>query len=87
MKGNAPQAVYDTFAGMPARADLVQMFEHIMTLAGEPAFTPSETPSGFIETVTKESLQAMQKDPKYWRDKDPAFVRQVSAGFRKLAKG
>lgn len=85
MKGNATQEVYGVFASMPATAGHVKMFEHIMTLAGEPAFVPSETPSGFIEGVTKESLMSMQKDPKYWREKDPAFVRQVRAGYRKLA--
>jgi hypothetical protein len=85
MKGNAPQEVYDAFARLPATADLVKMFEHVMTLSGEPAFQPSETPAGFTETVTKESLQAMQRDPRYYRTKDPIFRAQVSAGFRKLA--
>ena len=87
MRGNAPQEIYDAFARIPATAATIKMFEHIMTLAGEPVFTPSETPAGFTEGVTKESLQAMQKDPRYWKAKDPVFIRQVQAGFRKLANG
>ncbi|MDR1826475.1 MAG: hypothetical protein LBQ49_02160 [Rickettsiales bacterium] len=31
-------------------------------------------------------LRAMMKDPKYWRDQDPEFVRKIEAGFKKLYK-
>ena len=27
-------------------------------------------------------LQSMMRDPKYWRDRDPAFVRKVTEGFK-----
>jgi hypothetical protein len=30
------------------------------------------------------TLQAMMRDPKYWRDHDPALVAKVSAGFARL---
>ncbi len=30
------------------------------------------------------ALRALMKDPKYWREKDPAFVRKVSDGFRQV---
>ena len=29
-------------------------------------------------------LTAMMKNPKYWRDKDPAYIAKVTAGFEKL---
>jgi hypothetical protein len=29
-------------------------------------------------------LQSMMRDPKYWRDQDPAFVAKVTEGFRKM---
>lgn len=31
-------------------------------------------------------LVTMMKNPKYWRDKDPAFIARVTAGFEKLYK-
>ena len=31
-----------------------------------------------------EDIQSMMRDPRYWRDKDPALVRKVTEGFQKL---
>lgn len=31
-----------------------------------------------------QDLQSMMRDPKYWRDKDPSFVRKVTEGFQKI---
>ena len=38
-----------------------------------------ETPA-----IDQDTLRAMMKDPKYWRDKDAAFVKKVSDGFRQV---
>jgi len=32
-------------------------------------------------------LQAMMRDPKYWRDQDPSFVSKVTQGFEKIYGG
>ena len=32
----------------------------------------------------KKDLQSMMDDPKYWRDKDPAFIAKVTEGFKNL---
>lgn len=32
-------------------------------------------------------LQSMMRDPKYWRDKDPAFVAKVTEGFQSIYGG
>ena len=32
-------------------------------------------------------LQSMMRDPKYWRDKDPATVAKVTEGFEKAYGG
>lgn len=34
--------------------------------------------------LTKAELDAMMQDPKYWRQKDPAFIAKVTEGFRQL---
>jgi NAD-dependent DNA ligase len=31
-------------------------------------------------------LKSMMRDPKYWRDKDPAFVAKVTDGFKRIYK-
>ncbi len=31
-----------------------------------------------------QDLQSMMRDPKYWKEKDPAFVRKVTDGFKKI---
>ena len=30
------------------------------------------------------ALRRMMQDPRYWRQRDPAFVQQVTEGFRRL---
>ena len=40
---------------------------------------PDKTP----QSGDKE-LHAMMRDPKYWRDRDPAFVAKVTDGFKRL---
>lgn len=40
-----------------------------------------------VDSVTQESLDAMTRDPRYWRERDPAFVARVTAGFQKLYGG
>lgn len=36
------------------------------------------------EDVSGAELKAMMKDPRYWRDQDPAIVEKVREGFRRL---
>lgn len=36
------------------------------------------------EAAGEGDLIAMMKNPKYWRDKDPAFIAKVTEGFEKL---
>ncbi len=34
--------------------------------------------------VTEADLTAMMRDPRYWRDREPEFVRRVKDGFGRL---
>ena len=36
------------------------------------------------ENLTDETLRNMMRDPKYWRDQDPEYVRKIENGFKKL---
>lgn len=35
----------------------------------------------------EEELRTMMRDPRYWRTREPDFVRRVTEGFRKLVEG
>jgi hypothetical protein len=38
-------------------------------------------------SITEDSLKEMMRDPRYWSKSDPAFVREVETGFKKLYGG
>jgi len=37
-----------------------------------------------VDASGERDLQAMLRDPRYWRDRDPAFIAKVTEGFRRL---
>jgi len=49
---------------------------------GEPSLLRDGQGSG--GPVSEEGLKALMRDPKYWRDHDPATVEQVKRGFETL---
>ncbi len=36
------------------------------------------------ENLSDDALRNMMRDPKYWRDQDPEYVRKIENGFKKL---
>lgn len=36
------------------------------------------------DALDEKALHAMMRDPKYWRDKDPAYIQKVTDGFKDL---
>ncbi len=42
------------------------------------------TDKNATENLTDETLRNMMRDPKYWRDHDPEYVRKIENGFKKL---
>ncbi len=77
---------YNTFADIPASANMVKFFESVMELNGQPKFNMTSA-TEFQETITKEDLQAAQRDPKYWQNGgDPAHVAKVRAMAEQLAR-
>lgn len=79
----SPEA-YQVFAKIPASAEVVQLYEELMELNGQPQFNMVDSNS-FQEEITEADLKSMQQDPKYWREQDPAFIAKVRAGFDRLA--
>lgn len=57
---------------------------HRMMEGREPGLAPrAEAPAASDET----ELRAMMRDPRYWRTREPEFVRRVTDGFRRLVGG
>lgn len=74
---NLPDDVLDSLASS---------YDGVMTLfqmmkGKDPSFQGADSISGALDEA---GLNSMMKDPKYWRDKDPAFVAKVTQGFEGL---
>jgi hypothetical protein len=61
-------------------------------MSGKPCFMDlisevyvSDTPPAVKETA--EELREMMRDPRYWRTREPEFVKRVTEGFRALVGG
>lgn len=65
--------------------NLSSSYEGVMALyrmmKGEDAVSPRGADAA---SLNETDLRSMMRDPKYWRQKDPAFVARVSAGFREV---
>lgn len=83
--GNLSEEAYNAFANVPASAPMVKLFEELMELNGQPQFNMTSD-SEFQERISREDLMSMQNDPRYWKEKDPAFISKVRAGFAQLSR-
>lgn len=66
--------------------NLAGSFEGVMALyrlmrGEEPVMTRDDETTA---TGDERALQTMMRDPRYWKTKDPAFVAQVTEGFRRM---
>lgn len=74
---NLPAAAVD---GLSSSFEGVIALHRMMT-GQEPT---AVTGDGGAETVNEGDLHGMMRDPRYWRERDPAFVTRVTEGFRRL---
>ena len=70
-----------TMAGMVFRGE--EGHENCMDLISE--VYVSDTPPGV--KYTEAQLREMMRDPRYWRTREPEFVKRVTEGFRALVGG
>jgi len=70
----ALDAIASTFDGVVALHEMMRSSEPTMIGDSEQSFGP----------ITREQLNAMVADPRYWRERDPQFIQRVSDGFAKL---
>jgi hypothetical protein len=78
----------DVLDSLASSYDGVMMLHRMM----QGQSTQGNSPSGFgasAQSATsgpldEDSLHSMMRDPKYWRDRDPSFIKKVTEGFRTL---
>jgi len=80
-QANLPEEVLETLSGT---------FEGVLALhnmmkSGEPGIAPGADGAGDKPDETE--LNQLMRDPRYWRDRDPAFVARVTRGFEQLYSG
>lgn len=74
----------ETFEALSASYDGV-ITMHRMMAAGEPSVIGRNT--GASLNTSEGDLRRLMRDPKYWRERDPAVVERVRDGFAKLYPG
>lgn len=77
-QANLSPQVYQSLTGS---ADGIIAMRAMMQ-AGEPAM--GRLPVGNDEPLSEPELKRMLQDPRYWKQRDPAFIDKVSTGFRRL---
>ena len=77
-KANYPADVYQALSSSVEGVKSM----HQMMSKGEPGLLePGNRASG---DVNEKSLKTLMRDPRYWRDQDPAIVAEVREGFQRL---
>jgi hypothetical protein len=56
-----------------------------MELAGQPSVSIQDN-NELKDSLTKDDLKNMMKDPRYYQQNDPVFRQKVKAGFDQLSK-
>ena len=77
-QANLPPQIYEALAGS---ADGIIAMRAMMA-SGEPSM--GKLPVAAPEELGEDDLKRMLQDPRYWKQRDPAFIGKVSAGFRRL---
>lgn len=79
-RANLPPAVFEALAttseGVLALERMMQGNEPSLERDAAPPAAPDEG-----------ELRRMMRDPRYWRQREPEFVKRVTEGFRKLVNG
>lgn len=72
-----PQDAFDSLCSTPQGIQSVYKMMQSM----EPKVLTDKSSS---DILSDSDLRRMMKDPKYWRDQDPEYVRKIENGFKKL---
>lgn len=70
----------DVYEALGSTADGVIALYKMMS-SNEPSLGKDRD---FGEDLSEENLRKMMEDPRYWRDKDKAYIAKITKGFEKL---
>jgi hypothetical protein len=71
----------DAFDALCCSYDGVLAIHRMMSAGEEPGLTAGESTNG---SLSEAELKRLMRDPRYWRDHDPALTRRIESGFRHL---
>lgn len=74
----------DIFNALSTSKDGIMTIYKMMNEGAEPPIMQPIAKKS--ESVNEESLRALMRDPKYWKKQDPAFLKRVEEGFKRLYK-
>jgi hypothetical protein len=81
-KKNLPPSAYE---GLCCSYDGVMALYNMMKTGAKSPIAKED--GGSFEALDETGLRAMMQNPKYWRDRDPAFIAKVSEGFQRIYTG
>jgi hypothetical protein len=73
LPGDAFESLCSTPQGIQSVHKMMQSMEPVVAIRGHAN-----------ENLSDNELRRMMRDPKYWRDHDPEYVRKIENGFKKL---
>lgn len=71
----------EAFEAMASTYEGVVALYSMMQAGREPSLGPGGSAG---QAPGEQDLQRMMRDPRYWRERDPGFIQQVTEGFRRL---
>ncbi|MCL2629513.1 MAG: hypothetical protein FWD33_02370 [Alphaproteobacteria bacterium] len=72
-----PEDAFETLCS--THQGIVSLYK--MMKSHEPDISTNKNSS---QNLSESELKIMMRDPKYWRDRDPEFIRSIDTGFKKL---
>jgi hypothetical protein len=73
----------DVLSSLASSYDGVMALYRLMK-GQEPGIAPERAGQGAGAAPGESELRGMMRDPRYWRDKEPGYVAQVTSGFKSL---
>lgn len=86
LDGNLPEDEAKALKNSLSSAKAVQALEKLIEKSNGEILKGSSqgAPSG---SITQADIDSKMNDPRYWRDRDPAFMAEVASDFKKLYPG
>jgi len=73
----------DAFQALSSSPEGIKALHRLMVASSdEPAL--GRLPVAKDEALSEDQLKKMMQDPRYWKQRDPAFITKVTNGFRRL---